>query len=292
MIQQLDFVELGGTLFIPAVHKDLQNIVLNQKYKNLKSLVIDTEDGLSESSLDAALESIEKLLPNIKNPQPYIFLRPRNREILEKFLQMRSIEKIVGFVLPKFSLENAKTYMELLKNTNHFIMPSIEGSELFNANELRELRDIILEHKERVLIVRFGLEDMLLSLGMRRSCEESVFDLSAPNAVLGNFIAQFKSVGFGVSGGVYPCFKDTEGFIKDAKRDLKEGLFSKTIIHPNQIEILNEIYKVSQKELYEAQAIINKTEAVFELNAKMAEKKTMKRHSLMIIKRAKEYGIY
>ena len=288
----IDYVALGGTLFIPASHKALEAIALEQKYPQLKSLVIDAEDGLSEASLDEALESIEKLLPRIKNPQPYIFLRPRNIEVLEKFLQMRSIEKIVGFVLPKFSLENAKTYMELLKNTNHFIMPSIEGSELFNANELRELRDIILERKERVLAVRFGLEDMLSSLGMRRSCEESVFDLSAPTAVLGNFIAQFKSVGFGVSGGVYPCFKDKEGFMKDAKRDLKEGLFSKTIIHPNQIEILNEIYKVSQKEFHEAQAIINKTEAVFELNAKMAEKKTMKRHSLMIIKRAKEYGVY
>jgi len=289
-MQKLDFVELGGTLFVPAIHKDLEAILLYNKYPKLKSLVIDTEDGLNEVSLQNALTIIQTLLPKIKNPKLHIFLRPRDLETLEVFLEMEAIQNIKGFVLPKFSLQNANAYMKVLQNTQHLIMPSIEGDELFDANKLRELRDVIIKHKERVVLVRFGLEDMLSRLGMRRSCEESLFDLSAPNFILGNFIATFKSVGFGISGGVYPCFEDSEGFIKDAKRDIKEGLFSKTIIHPNQIELLNEIYRVSQKEFSEAQSIIKSNEAVFSLTKKMAEKSTMQGHSEFIIKRAKFFG--
>lgn len=139
--------------------------------------------------------------------------------------------------------------------------------------------------------MRFGLEDMLRQLGLRRECGESVFDMSAPAFVVGGFIAAFKSVGFVISGGVYPCFSDAEGFIRDVKRDLKEGLFSKTIIHPSQIELANTLYKVDEESFDEALQIYMSTHAVFAQNAKMAETATMKPHSEEIIKRAQIYGL-
>lgn len=64
----------------------------------------------------------------------------------------------------------------------------------------------MLKNRKKILLVRFGLEDMLKQLKMKRSCEDSVFDFSAIFYVLGSFIATFKSIGFRVSGGVYPCF--------------------------------------------------------------------------------------
>jgi len=284
------FTQLGGTLFISATHKSLEAILLENKYPDLKSLVIDTEDGLNASELECSLGIIEKLLPKLQKTALHIFLRPKNSDVLKLFLCMSSIETIDGFVLPKFSLENAREYLDLIKNSQHSIMPSIEGIELFDANKLHSLRDTLLEYKERIVLVRFGLEDMLGQLGLRRSCEDSVFDLSAPHVVLGNFISTFKSVGFAISGGVYPCYKDKEGFIRDSKRDLKEGLFTKTIIHPSQIAPLNELYKVTQEELFEAQSIVKSSEAVFALNGKMAEKNTMEPYALDILKRYEAYG--
>jgi len=288
---KLDFVELGGTLFIPATHKDLNAILFEEKYPTLKSLVIDTEDGLNKESLDEALFQIKTLLTKMQKPAMHIFLRPKNLEVLEVFLNFEGITKITGFVLPKFSLTNADRYLRLLAKTPHLVMPSIEGEELFEPQKLRELKEILLKHKQRVVLVRFGLEDMLKALSMRRSCEESVFDFSATNVVLGNFISIFKSAGFAISGGVYPCYKDKKGFTADVKRDIKEGLFSKTIIHPNQIEPLNELYKVSKVAFDEAQKILKSTDAVFALSEKMAEKTTMHEHSLVIVRRSELYGV-
>ena len=99
-----------------------------------------------------------------------------------------------------------------------------------------------------------------------------------------------KSAGFAISGGVYPNFSDNDGFIKDVKRDLKEGLFSKTIIHPQQIQLSNELYKVTKEELCEALEISRNDEAVFNQNGKMAEVVTMRPHAHEIILRAEVYG--
>ncbi len=290
-MNKINYIELGATLFIPAIHKDLEAVVCDDKYPELKSVLIDTEDGINSESLDVAFKAIEKLLKIYEKKKLIIFIRPRDVESLGKILKLKNIDKIDGFILPKFSLSNAEEYFFLLREYNFLVMPSIEGEELFNQNSLYKLRTFLLKNRKIILLVRFGLEDMLRQLKMKRSCEDSVFDFSATSYVLGSFISTFKSAGFAISGGVYPCFKDDDGFIKDVKHDLKEGLFSKTIIHPRQIGLINGLYKVTQEELREALEISDKNEAVFNQNDKMAEVVTMKPYAQEIILRSKIYGV-
>jgi len=287
----MNYMQLGATLFIPASHKRLQEIVCQNKYPHLKSLVIDFEDGLEDKDFESAMQNINNILVKITTKPLLTFIRAKNTEHLSALLKLSNIHNITGFVLAKFSLNNAETYLSLLSSTKHIIMPSIEGKELFNHQKLHTLKKIIITNKHKILLVHFGLEDMLRQLSLRRKCDESIFDLSAPSSVLGNFIATFKSAGFAVSGGVYPCYRDKEGFIKDVKRDLREGLFSKTIIHPSQIALINEVYKVDKKEYEEALEIINSKKKVFALNDKMAESLTMYSFSDELIQRAKIYGV-
>jgi len=289
-VKNIDVIELGATLFIPAIHKDLKAVVEGRKYPNLKSVLVDCEDSISDEVLDLALRNIKELLSNFQKDTCLVFIRPRNIKILKEILSFDGIEKIDGFILPKFSLSNAKEYIQTLES-KYLFMPSIEGKELFNPKKLLELQEILLQHKEQIITIRFGLEDMLRQLKMRRGCEDSIFDFSVTSSILGNFIAIFKSVGFNISGGVYPCFKDTEGFKKDVLRDLKEGLFSKTIIHPSQIEISNELYRVSKKEFEEALNICKSEQQLFSQNDKMVEVITMNPWANDIIKRAEVYGL-
>lgn len=290
-MKKIDYLELGGTLFIQSIHRDLGIVVSGVKYPNLKSVVIDTEDGIEADKLAEGISKIKTLLKSFKKSNIFVFIRPRDVVVLKALLEFENIDKIDGFILPKFSLSNADQYLKTLKDTKFMIMPSIEGEELFNQLKLRKLCDILLVHKERIIIVRFGLEDMLKQLKMRRECNDNIFDISATSVVIGNFIVVFKSSGFHISGGVYPCFNDNDGFVKDVKRDLKEGLFSKTIIHPNQIDPLNTLYKVSQKEFDEALEICKNTRAVFTQNKKMVESATMTPWAEEIIKRAEVYGV-
>jgi len=290
-MREFSYIELGASLFVPASHKSLRTILSAERYSDLRSVVVDFEDGLEIGATLSALENLQESLPYITEQSPYIFLRPKNPKELEKFLALKNIERIDGFVLPKFSLENAYEYLDVLKKTTFKIMPSIEGEELFESAKLLQLRDILLENRERTVIVRYGLEDMLRVLGMRRVCEKSIFDYAVGNYLLGNFIAVFKSVGFAISGGVYPCYSDDEGFIRDVERDLFEGLFTKTIIHPRQIALTNRLYGVSEQEYREALEIIDSSAAVFGQGGKMVERVTMQRDSLEILRRYEVYGI-
>lgn len=287
----IDYINLGATLFVPATHKDLETVMSGEKYKNLGSMVVDTEDSIDDCELESALECLEKVLVKFEKSKLLVFVRPRNIDILERILKFQNIDKIDGFILPKFSLKNANSYLQVLHSSKYFIMPSVEGKELFNSSSLRELKDILLPQRKKILLVRFGLEDMLKQLRMRRSPEDSLFDLSSTSSVIGNFLAIFKSAGFEVSAGVYPYFKDDEGFKKDVLRDLKEGLFSKTVIHPNQIAIINELYKVSQEDYDEAYAISIEKTQIGSRNGKMLEKNTMTPYSKYILRRAELYGI-
>jgi len=282
---------LGGTLFIPATHKNLISVANAEKYLGLKSIVIDTEDSISKDNFVDALKSIKNFLKSFKKSKVLVFLRPRDTKTLKEFLNYKNINKIDGFVLPKFSLTNADNYFDILKNSPLSIMPSIEGDELFDLNKLIKLKEKLLPYKSKIILIRFGLEDMLKQLKMRRGCDESIFDFSVTSVVLGNFIAIFKSAGFEISGGVYPCFKDLKGFEKDVLRDLKEGLFSKTIIHPNQIDIINKLYKVTQEEYDESLEIYNSKVAIVSKNNKMLEINTMYPHAKFMLQRAKIYGI-
>ena len=291
MTDRIDPIILGGTLFIPATHKNLLAVVNAEKYPTLRSVVVDTEDSVSEYDFNDAMRRVKNMLVDFTKSPLLVFIRPRNEDVLKELLTYEKINKIDGFILPKFSLENADGYLNSLEDSKHFVMPSIEGLELFNQLQLLKLKDKLLPYKEKIVLIRFGLEDMLRQLKMKRKCEDSIFDFSATNAVLGNFIAAFKSSGFDISGGVYPCFKDIDGFKKDVLRDLKEGLFSKTIIHPSQIDIINELYRVTQKEFNEAQELCNSEDAIFNQDGKMAETTTMNPYAKNIIKRAKIYGI-
>ena len=187
MIRALD---LGGTLFLPATHKNMQSVVSGSKYPNLKSVLIDTEDSLDD--LSAGLEAIKEMLKTYKKGSLFVFIRPRNTGVLQKILRFKNIEKIDGFILPKFSLKNAKEYLYTLANSAYTIMPSIEGSELFEQGKLLKLKDLLLPHKEKIILIRFGLEDMLRQLNMKRKCKDSIFDFAVTSSVLGSFIAVFK----------------------------------------------------------------------------------------------------
>lgn len=290
-MKKIDYTELGGTLFIPAVHKGVESVVLDNKYPLLKSVLIDFEDSLKADELSDSLEKFKSLLEKLNKKTLLLFVRPKDSDFLKTLLELEHIERVDGFILPKFSLLNCSDYLELLKDKEFHFMPSIEGSELFDTSKLIELKDILLPFKEKIVLVRYGLEDMLRQLGMKRKCNESIFDFASTSSVLGNFIAVFKSAGFVVSGGVYPCFKDENGFRKDVLRDLKEGLFSKTIIHPYQIEMINELYKVTQKEFDEALEIVYSKNVVFAQDGKMAETLTMTPYCETIIKRAQSYGV-
>ena len=290
-MKQISYIELGGTLFTPASNKAIATILHHRKYPTLKSIVIDFEDGLNQQYYDKAFQYLQQLLQTYTPNKLLVFIRPNSYKSLQELLSITDIKKIDGFILPKFSLNNAHKYIDILKYENFYVMPSIEGEELFDTTKLQTLRSILLPYKNKILSIRVGCEDMLRQLSLFRQQNESIFDRNITANLFSDVIKTFKPYGFNISGCVYKYFKDEDGFLQDVQKDLNEGLFSKTIIHPNQIEPINELYKVTKDELQNAKTILSTQETVFNLNGAMGEKSTQTPFAEFILKRAEIYGI-
>ncbi|MEN8147864.1 MAG: aldolase/citrate lyase family protein [Campylobacterota bacterium] len=290
----INALQLGGTLFVPASHKNIDTVLSGKKYPELRSVVVDFEDGLATTDRQQALNSLDSILENLQEVKLLRFIRPQNPQMLKEFLQRKNIDKINGFILPKFGLENASDYLNIIENQkskikNPKIMPSIEGRELFDIQQLQRLREILLPHQEQIVCIRFGAQDMLRQLGLRQT--KSIYNMLAPAQVIANLITTFKPYGFDISAPVYPDFSDIEGFQKEIACELQNGLISKTIIHPSQIKPVNTLYSVTQQELDEARTILSQHDGVLNLNGKMGEVRTQSVWAAEVIERYNTYGI-
>jgi len=294
MISDISPIELGGSLYIPATHKNIHSICNENKYPHLRSCIIDTEDAIIAEDLDKALENISMMLQDYKPSALKVFIRPRNPHILQEILKLKNIEKIDGFSLPKYSTEVMREYSQIISLSHHkfYLMPVLESRDLFSSEKLIQIRDFLIDYKIPVLSLRLGGEDMMNHLGLKRKCQDSIYSLVGPAAVIANVINIFKPFGFNISATVFNCIKQEELYKANVQEDLRQGLIGKTIIHPNQIDAINELYQVSNEELEMAKKMLNEsTDAIIVQDGQMGEKFAHGAWAKTILLREKFYGL-
>lgn len=294
MIRNLSPIELGGSLYIPAIHKNVNEICNADKYPQLRSCIIDTEDAIGEDDLAPALENIAKMLETYVPGRLRLFIRPRNPQVLKHLLKITYIEKIDGFSLPKFSTEVMREYAQILTLSKHrfYIMPVLESLDLFSREKLEDIRDFLLSCRLPVLTLRLGGEDMMQFLGLKRRCEDNIYTLAAPARVIGDVLTCFKPYGFNVTATVFNCIHQDALYKENVLEDLRQGLLGKTIIHPAQIDPINEAYKVSPQELEMAAKMLEKdTKAIIVHEGQMGEKFAHTAWAKVILERHKYFGL-
>lgn len=294
MIRNLSPVQLGGSLYIPATHKNVNAICNENKYPLLKSCIIDTEDAISEDDLELGLEKISNMLENYKPNGLCLFIRPRNPQVLNQLLKIKNIDKIDGFSLPKFSTKVMQEYAQIISSCKDefYIMPVLESRDLFSRERLEEICSFLRKKRLNVLTLRLGGEDMMQYLGLKRRCEDNIYELVGPSRVIGDVINIFKPYGFNITATVFNCINRHELFEKNVLEDLRQGLLGKTIIHPNQIEPINEAYKVSRQEYEMAKKMLDTdTQAIIVQDGQMGEKFAHSSWAKVILTRYHFYGL-
>ena len=290
-MRNIDYLELGATLYIPANHKELHNVIIENKYPNLKSIVICLEDSISDKDVVYGMSALENILSNLTiKDNLFIFIRPRHLDNLIDILKFDNIHKIDGFSIPKISTLNLPIYMNLLKDIDFWIMPILESFDVFNNNKLIETRDILDNYKSKILTIRVGSEDILNILGMRKDNEKSIYDYMLFTNIITNIINIFKPFKYNISSPVFHSFSEIENLKKELEIDISMGLFNKTIIHPSQIEIVQQAYGVDKDDVEIAEMLIQTSDAIISFNGAMYEKSTHINWAKLIIKRQNIYG--
>lgn len=293
----MDYLEFGASLYLPATRPDLKEVGRGEKIPDLRSVIFCTEDAIAENEVPRALENLATALRAFAAQDsptaPLRLVRPRNPDILEKIVRMEGVQSLRGFVLPKFTLDNMNTWLQLLQEHPHFIcMPTLETEEALDAEAMRRLRDALLASPQRrqVAVLRIGGLDILNLLGIRRHCSRTIYD-TALRHCLQQLAGIFIPSGFVLSAPVFECMGHHDILKAEVELDMLNGFFLKSAVHPEQVSVLHEAYKVERMDLEVAQALLDPARpAVFRMDDRMCEKATHAKWARRILRQAELYG--
>lgn len=287
---------LGATLYVPATRDDLASAMLGGRHADLRSAVICLEDAVHPSEVPLALTRLQLLLAKLAAhpadvPRPALFVRPRDATMLAHILGFPGIEAIDGFVIPKATANSLPAYLAVLAFDHHLLMPTLETREVFDPAEMRRLREQLMAIQERVLAVRIGGNDLLQTLGARRSAIRTVYD-GPLGPIIATLVATFAPWGIALSAPVFEHFGNHALLREEVERDLEHGLLTKTAIHPSQIATIQSAYAIDEASHAEArQVLASDGRAVFASREAMCEPATHHVWAQATLRRAEAFGI-
>lgn len=322
---------LGASLYMPATRQDIWDVISRVKLQNLNSVIICLEDSVSEADVPVAMQNVEQLLNHwaahsqetvnndvrssavdstadnsdvfdlngcVKNnrvtaTRPLVFIRPREPHMLMKLASLAHSNLIDGYVLPKVDMDSLSNWRMACQQvaSDSLLMPTLETGRLFDAQHNHELK-VALNHAfdERVFALRIGGNDLFASLRQRRPNNRTIYDTPIGTLIyqlLGTFAVQ----GYYLTAPVFEYFDNSSLFIQELEKDVELGLVGKTVIHPNQISLVQQAFSVPASILAEAQAILAQdAKAVFKFNDTMLEPATHKAWAIEVVQRANVFG--
>ncbi|WP_017445406.1 HpcH/HpaI aldolase/citrate lyase family protein [Gayadomonas joobiniege] len=292
--------ELGATLYVPATHPNLKQLVTGQRIPALRSMVICLEDALAEKDIKKGLTALKAVSELLLNPQmqgtaPHVFVRPRDANMLDTITSRFNTQGFAGVVLPKFNASNMKSWFNALNQNDLLLMPTLECKDVLVESKMQKLADLLADTQQqaiqaKILTLRIGGNDLLNCMGLRRPQTGTLYD-SPMGYVLGMLVAVFSPRGFALTAPVNERFSDPNILKQELETDINYGFVGKTAIHPNQIPVIQDAFKVAKSEYDSALKIMNTDEAVFNQNGVMAEPATHRKWAKNILARAKHNGI-
>ncbi|MDD2659568.1 MAG: HpcH/HpaI aldolase/citrate lyase family protein [Methylococcales bacterium] len=285
---------LGAPLYMPGNRRDLIEIANGEKHSLLRSMIFCTEDAVSSSDVASCVRHIGLCLQGFRDsPKRFRFIRARNPDILSRLLDLPDIEKVDGFVLPKFNQDVFHAYFDQLQGTPFKVMPTLETKEVFDFNAMSELRQGLLQDDiaGRVLMLRIGGNDLMNLLGIRRPRSSTIYETPL-GGVISQLVTIFRPYGFSLSAPVFEYLDDSDTLQKEMKLDLAFGLTGKAAIHPAQVPAIESAYAVDAEDYEMALSLSDRqAPAVFKMHNAMCEVATHQQWAENIINRQMCYGV-
>ncbi len=236
----------------------------------MKEIRPDIRIGVRINALDTpfAADDVRAMVP--LRPD---FLRLSKTETPEDVL---TLDKMIG-------IEERKHGME--EGTIKIVCTIETALGVYNAYR-------IASASPRVLAIGLGAEDFVTDMKTTRTAEGKEMEYARAKFVLEGHAAKVLVLDF-----VYSDVKNTEGFRENAAQGKLLGYTGKSVVHPDQIPIVHEIYTPSEKQITHSQAVLAAYDeavaagsGVISLNGKMIDMPMVTR-AKEILEYAKESGV-
>lgn len=227
---------LGATLYVPGTRDDLSAAVRKAVAGGVRSMVIDLEDAVEDGRVGDALRQARRSLADMSaDPvEALLFVRVRTADHIAEITSAtdpRQLSALAGFVLPKFSPDTGRKYLDAVRESGRvlgrrvFGMPVIETPDVIfretRIDSLTQIRAILQEFRDEVLAVRFGATDLCGLFGIRRDRDLTIYDVRVVADLISDAVNQLGREGaenFTITGPVWEYFSNHERMFRPQLR--------------------------------------------------------------------------
>lgn len=247
---------LRSYLFVPGNNL---SIVKKAVSSSADCIILDLEDAVAHSEKEKARETVEEALLKFgKEKTMFVRINDIETSYWKKDVRCAVENGAKGIIVPKAESEfgikvacdEVKSYFENAKN-EFCVVPLIETAKGVQfAYEISSADKMIQR-------LAFGSIDFSLDI----DCELTPSGLELLFARSQIVIAS-KAAGIAPPiDAVFPNLKDEQGLEKEARFARQVGFKSKLAIHPKQLAAIHAVFSPSEKEIAEAQEIVEAFEA-------------------------------
>jgi len=278
-------------LYIPATRPDLGSVLRQPSVRCPHSITVCLEDAVDPFDRTDAAKGLAVTLEKLKDEPRSLFVRPADEDLLNRVLDTFPLHRISGIVLPKATVERVNRWVEL---TSGFIqiVPILESAEALDPIGRTDLGSVCNAHRTSIDFARIGANDLLKLLGgLRRPKGKTIYETPV-GRVIDSLLEVFSLIHLPLCGPVFDHFSDTETLARELEEDVSRGLFSKTVIHPSQLETIWNSYRPPIADIQDAMQLLHPdAPAVMSFNGSMLEKACHSDWAMRILLLARLHGI-
>lgn len=269
---------VGALLYCPANNPGIVSSLIEERFGTCFSLALCLEDTIKDTCVVSAEITLEESLRRLweqKNRRsfflPQIFIRVRTPEQIDRLIRDlgETSAILTGFIFPKVSPENLPAFLDALARVNAgrqtvlYAMPILENPVMFppasRMNFLYRIKKELDSAADRILNIRIGGSDLCHAFGLRRHTDDTIYDILPVAGLLSDILTVFSGE-YVLSGPVWEYYGGDHwetGLRRELKKDLLNGFIGKTVIHPKQIPVVNDMLAVSPEDYSDACAILD-----------------------------------
>lgn len=226
------------------------------------ALIFDVEDAVPESQKLQARQNISLALKAAPKHTPYVFVRINDLSTRhwQDDISAATCKNLSGFFLPKCESSGevsvvADFIADCEKRTGLYSGSISLVVMIESALGLIKIPQIVTA-TERLVGLALGGEDFCLNMGISRTVEG--LELLYARSRLAIWA---RAHGFLAIDTIYADFNDSQGLMLESRIAKQLGFTGKLAVYPGQLEPINAAFSPSEKELKEAEKVVEAFEA-------------------------------
>lgn len=272
------YYSVGALLYTAANDTNIIDDIILEKFNIPFSLAFSfdmtSNDAEADKSENVLIKTLDKLFVAKKERNFYIpklFIKVLSTShiahLYKKFGSL--LDLITGFILPDFSISNVDVYIYEMQRINSvlstpvYILPELDGMALLDLrnryNYLYAIKEKLSGYEDYVLNILVSIGSLLNMLCVRHKVDENIYQSGPIAQLLSDIITAFSS-DYIISAPPFEYYAGIgwqEGLVKEIELDRLHGFIGKTIVHPKQILVLNDAYKVPSIDYDDALSVLD-----------------------------------